>query len=127
MIRKKKEKVQEEQAQEEQAQEEQPVVEEKKTASNYPRWVCGFAFFALALAALLLLTGPIIDWILKETDSTGIKDILNMVSQYCLLAAIALPGWFFVRHKRIGWKIAFFIFLTVYVAGTICGITISIK
>ena len=51
---------------------------------------------------------------------------LNLVSQYCLLAAIAIPGWFFVRGKRKGWKIAYFIFLAVYIAGTILGMAVSI-
>ena len=51
---------------------------------------------------------------------------LNLVQQYCVLAAIAIPGWYFVRGKRKAWKIAYFIFLAIYVAGTILGMTLGI-
>ncbi len=51
---------------------------------------------------------------------------LSLVAQYCLLAAIAIPGWRFVRGKGKGWKIAYFIFLAVYIAGTILGVTVGI-
>ena len=84
------------------------------------------AFLALAAAAILLVIGPILKWILDNTGGGVIKQVLNLVSQYCLLAAIAIPGWFFVRGKRKGWKIAYFIFLAIYIAGTILGVTLGI-
>ena len=84
------------------------------------------AFCALAAAAILLVIGPILKWILEATGGAVVMQALNLVSQYCLLAAIAIPGWFFVRGKRKGWKIAYFIFLAVYIAGTILGMAVSI-
>ncbi len=84
------------------------------------------AFLALAAAAILLVIGPILKWILDNTGGGVIMQVLNLVSQYCLLAAIAIPGWFFVRGKRKGWKIAYFIFLAIYIAGTILGVTLGI-
>ena len=84
------------------------------------------AFCALAAAAILLVIGPILKWILETTGGAVVMQALNLVSQYCLLAAIAIPGWFFVRGKRKGWKIAYFIFLAVYIAGTILGMTLGI-
>ena len=84
------------------------------------------AFCALAAAAVLLVSGPILKWILEATGGAVIMQALNLVSQYCLLAAIAIPGWFFVRGRRKGWKIAYFIFLAVYIAGTILGMTLGI-
>lgn len=81
------------------------------------------AFCALAAAAILLVIGPILKFLLEKTV---IMQALNLVSQYCLLAAIAIPGWFFVKGKRKGWKIAYFVFLAVYIAGTILGMTLGI-
>ena len=81
------------------------------------------AFCALAAAAILLVIGPILGFLL---EGTPVMQALNLVAQYCLLAAIAIPGWFFVRGKRKGWKIAYFIFLAIYIAGTILGVTLGI-
>ncbi len=85
------------------------------------------AFCALAAAAILLVIGPILKLILNTTNAGAVvMQALNLVAQYCLLAAIAIPGWFFVRGKRKGWKIAYFIFLAIYIAGTILGVTLGI-
>ncbi len=84
------------------------------------------AFCALAAAAILLVIGPILKWLLENTGGAVVMQALNLVSQYCLLAAIAIPGWFFVKGKRKGWKIAYFVFLAVYIAGTILGMTLGI-
>lgn len=100
---------------------------EKKTPSRRSTFSLGslvnvLAFFALAAAAVLLVIGPI----LKVVLGGVIMQALTLVSQYCLLAAIAIPGWFFVRGKRKGWKIAYIIFLVIYIAGTILGMTLGI-
>lgn len=79
------------------------------------------AFLALMATAILLCVGPILKWILDNQVGRTILQVLNMLSQYCLLIAIALPAWYFVRGKRKGWKIAYWIFLAIYIAGTILG------
>lgn len=84
------------------------------------------AFLALAAAAILLVIGPIIKWVLQNTGGAVVMQALNLVSQYCLLAAIAIPAWYFVRGRRKGWKIAYFIFLAIYIAGTILGMALGI-
>ena len=83
------------------------------------------AFAALAAAAILLLIGPILRTVLSGAGGVVMR-ALNLVSQYCLLAAIAIPAWYFVRGKRKGWKVAYFIFLAIYIAGTILGMTLGI-
>ena len=84
------------------------------------------AFLALAASAVLLVIGPILKWALENTGGAVVMQALNLVQQYCVLAAIAIPGWYFVRGKRKAWKIAYFIFLAIYVAGTILGMTLGI-
>lgn len=84
------------------------------------------AFLALAAAAIILLIGPLLGWLLRETGGGVIVTALNTVAQYCLLIAIAIPAWMFVRGKRKGWKIFYFVVLAVYIAGTILGVTLGI-
>ena len=105
--------------------------QKKSTPSRRSSFTLGslvnvLAFCALAAAAILLVIGPILKWILENTGGAVVMQALNLVSQYCLLAAIAIPGWFFVRGKRKGWKIAYFVFLAIYIAGTILGMTLGI-
>ena len=101
---------------------------QSETPSRHSSFTLGslvnvLAFLALAAAAILLVIGPILGLLL---EGTPVMQALNLVAQYCLLAAIAIPGWFFVRGKRKGWKIAYFIFLAIYIAGTILGVTLGI-
>ena len=84
------------------------------------------AFCALSAAALLLLIGPILRWILVKTGGGIILQVLNVVAMYCLLGAIAIPAWHFVRGKRKGWRIFYFVMLAVYVLATIFGVTFGI-
>ena len=83
-------------------------------------------FLALAASAILLVIGAILRWVLANTGGAVVMQALNLVQQYCVLAAIAIPGWYFVRYKRKAWRIAYFIFLAIYVAGTILGMTLGI-
>ena len=87
------------------------------------------AFCALTAAALLLLIGPFLRWMLNHVDVPGgaiTLQILNTVAMYCLLGAIAIPSWHFVRGKRKGWRIFYFIMLAVYVLATVFGVTFGI-
>ena len=84
------------------------------------------AFLALAAAALLLIVGPLLGWLLSGTIGSLILRILNLVAHYCLLIAIAIPAWYYVRNKSTGWRVAYFVFLIIYVAATVLGIVIKI-
>lgn len=94
--------------------------------ASTPRIVNFFAFFALAAAAILLVIGPILGKFLNETGGGVVLQVLNIVAQYFLLAAIAIPAWYFVRGKRNGWKVFYCIVLVIYVVGTILGVTLGI-
>ena len=84
------------------------------------------AFLALAASAILLVIGPILREFLAATGGEVIMRALSLVQQYCVLAAIAIPAWYFVRYRRKGWRIAYFIFLAIYIAGTILGMALGI-
>ncbi len=78
------------------------------------------AFFGLAVAAILIVLGPILRWLSKE----NVYSVLNMIAQYSLLAAIAIPAWIFVSRKRMGWKIFYLVVLLVYLVGTVLGVAL---
>ena len=85
------------------------------------------AFIALAAAAILLLVGPITRWILNQSPGAmTAMSAISMVAQFCLLFALAIPAWYYVRGKRKGWKIFYIIVLVIYVAATICGLAVGI-
>ena len=84
------------------------------------------AFLALAASAILLLIGPFLGWLLSGTIGSLILRILNLVAHYCLLIAIAIPAWYYVRNRSTGWRVAYFVFLIIYVAATVLGIALRI-
>lgn len=102
--------------------------EETKEVRRASRWglVDMLAFLALVAAAVLLLVGPLLKFLLDNAAGQSLLRALNLIAQYCLLAAIAIPAWRFVRGKRSGWKICYFIVLAIYVAGTVLGVTLAI-
>ena len=81
-----------------------------------------FAFFALSLSALLFALGPFIRWLLagNQAGETTLN-ILNTVAQYCLLAAIALPAWYFVRKRNGLWMILYIVIIVLFILGTVMG------
>ena len=104
----------------------QQSTQHRRTTPTRVNIVDLLAFLALAASAILLVIGPILKWVLANTGGAVVMQALNLVQQYCVLAAIAIPGWYFVRGKRKAWRIAYFIFLAIYVAGTILGMTLGI-
>ena len=106
---------------------EKPKKQREQTSTHTTNIVNVLAFCALSAAAILLLIGPVIRWILRQSNAGALTlQILNIVALYCLLGAIAIPGWHFVRGKRKGWKIFYFIMLAVYVLATVFGVTFGI-
>lgn len=95
---------------------------EKKSKSA--RFCDFFAFIVLLAAALLMLLGPVLKLILEKTGGVEALTTVSTVAQYCLLAAIAIPAWYFVYRKSIGWKIVFFLALAGFIVGNILGLTL---
>ncbi len=82
-----------------------------------------FAFFALLLSAVLFVLGPIVRFFLSGNDAGQTTlNVLNSVAHYCLLAAIALPAWYFVRKKNGFWTILYIAIIVVYILGTVMGL-----
>ena len=107
-------------------EEKQKKQKKERSTTHTTNVVNILAFLALAAAAILLTVGPILRKVLSEADGGLSLQILNIVAMYCLLGAIAIPAWHFVRGKKKGWKIFYFIALAIYVLGTVFGVTFGI-
>ncbi len=94
---------------------------EKKRRSA--RFCDFFAFVVLLFAALLMILGPVLKMILTES-AMKVMTTVSTVAQYCLLAAIAIPAWYFVYRKNLAWKIVYVIGLVAFIVGNILGLTL---
>ncbi len=88
------------------------------------------AFWGLAISAVLYVTSGLIKFITSliknlspETASvlnkiTGITSLLGSIA---IVVAVALPAYGYVRGKKKGWKIFYWIALAVFVFGVVFG------
>ena len=104
----------------------QQTTQHRRSAPSRVSIVDLLAFLALAASAILLVIGPILKWVLANTGGTVVMQALNLVQQYGVHAAAAVPGWDVVRGKREAGRSADFGCLAIYVAGTILGMTLGI-
>ncbi len=100
--------------------------EENERPRSRTRVVDVIAFFGLAASAILLLIGPILRKFITSAGGGAAVQALTMIAQYCLLAAVAIPAWYFVRNKGVGFKVFYAVCLVLYIAGTILGVTLGI-
>ena len=105
--------------------------ETKKTTTTHHttrwRYTDLAAFIALVTSAILLLIGPIMRWIFNATSvGSLVLQILNVTAMVCLLIAVAIPAWYFVRGKRKGWRVFYWIMLAIYILATVFGVTFGI-
>lgn len=100
---------------------------QQKTHVSRWRFTDLVAFIALATAAILLLVGPVIRWILDHSSGAmQAMSVISMIAQFTLLFALAIPAWYYVRNKRKSWRIFYLVVLVIYIAGTICGLAVGI-
>lgn len=95
--------------------------DKKPTEKKRGRWRFTdlFAFCTLALAAFLYALGPILQKIFEAAGGEQILSTLNTIARYLLLAAIALPAWYFVRNKKSGWIVLYFIIIIIFILGSV--------
>ncbi|MDE6677191.1 MAG: hypothetical protein K2K12_05735 [Clostridia bacterium] len=76
------------------------------------------SFFGILLAAIVFTVGGILNW----CGQGGVTSILNLIAQICLLIAVAIPAWDYVRGKNKTWQVIFWIALVIYVFGCVFGV-----
>ena len=100
--------------------------EQKKTYHTSERTTLSrlCAFIALLATAICQFAGA---FLVKWGGSIGatITQILNLISIYSLLIAIAFPAWYFVRGRGKAWRVVYWVFLALYILAVILGFTFN--
>ena len=86
---------------------------------NKNDFVRACAFWGILIAATVFVTGGILRWV---GIGEGIISILDLVAKLALLVAVAIPAYDWVKYKKTGWKVVFWIVLAVYVFGVVFGL-----
>ena len=85
---------------------------------NKNEFVRACAFWGILIAATVFVVGGIFRWV-------GINDavigVLDLVAKIALLVAVAIPAYDWVKYKKVGWQVVFWIVLAVYVFGVVFG------
>lgn len=93
------------------------------------------AFWGIAIAATLFVTGGIIHIIINAVGelSGDVKNVLDWIynitsflGQLALLVGVAIPAYRYTRGKTKGWRIFYWIALAVYAFGVVFGLIGSI-
>lgn len=102
---------------------------EKKSITKF------FAFWAMAISAIMYIFGGIINIIIngiKDLGGTELGKTLSSLSgvavffgNIALIIAIAVPAHGYVKGKKQGWKLFYWIALAVFVLGVVFGLVSS--
>ena len=88
---------------------------------NKNDFVRACAFWGILIAATVFVVGGILSLI--DPNGLGtIINILDLVAKVALLVAVAIPAFDWVKYKKVGWKVTYWIALAVYVFGVVFGI-----
>lgn len=80
------------------------------------------AFWGILISATLFVVGGILNWLggISNIFPT-IASICNLIAAIAIVIAIAIPAWDWVKYKKVGWKVTFWIALVIYVFGVVFG------
>ena len=87
---------------------------------NKNEFVRACAFWGIVIAAVVFVIGGILQWV--GGISAAIIGILDLVAKIALLIAVAIPAYDWIKYKKVGWKITFWIVLAIYVFGVVFGV-----
>ena len=88
---------------------------------NKNDFVRACAFWGILIAATVFVVGGILSLI--DPNGLGtIINILDLLAKVALLVAVAIPAYDWVKYKKVGWKVTYWIVLAVYVFGVVFGI-----
>ena len=86
---------------------------------NKNDFVRGCAFWGILITAIIFVVGGILRWI---GIAEKIVSLIDLGAKIALLIAIAIPAFDWVRYKKTGWKVVYWIALAVYVFGVVFGV-----
>ena len=82
---------------------------------NKNEFVRACAFWGILIAAVVFVIGGILQWV--GGISAAIIGILDLVAKIALLIAVAIPAYDWIKYKKVGWKVVYWIALVVYIFG----------
>ena len=90
------------------------------------------AFWALAISAFMYIFSGLIDFIIRKVENLGasktgeflstLSGITRFLGNIALIIAIAIPAYAYVRNKKKGWKICYWIALVIFGLGVVFGL-----
>lgn len=83
------------------------------------------AFWGLAIASTLFIVTAVLNIINSKFRIDGMGTaigIFDVVAKVCLLVAIGIPAYGYVRRKSTGWKVFFWIALIIYALGVVFSV-----
>lgn len=80
------------------------------------------AFIALLSAAVIFLVSMILSF-LKLNQ--GIISVVSLIKDLAVFAAISLGAWCFVKNKKKGWRICYWISFALYLICMVLGVAAS--
>lgn len=80
---------------------------------NRHDWERLCAFWGIVIATALFVVVTVLHWV--GASLGNVETILDLVAKVALLVAIAIPGYDFVRGKRVGWKVTYWVALILYI------------
>ena len=86
---------------------------------NKNDFVRACAFWGILIAATVFVVGGILRWIPGIGDT--VVNILDLLAKIALLVAVSIPAFDWVKYKKVGWKVTYWIALAVYVFGVVFG------
>ncbi|MCD8295039.1 MAG: hypothetical protein LUE27_07350 [Clostridia bacterium] len=89
------------------------------------------AFWGLAIAAILFVVYAVMNMIYKFAGLTFdsntfnlVMNIFGIISKIFILLAVALPAYSYVRGRKRGWKIFYWIALIIYAVCVVFDIVV---
>ena len=77
------------------------------------------AFWGILVTAILFVVSGILNWC---GVGAQIVNIFYLLAKIALLIAVALPAYDWVRYRKTGWKVVYWIALVIYVFGVVFGV-----
>ena len=85
---------------------------------NKNEFVRACAFWGILIAATVFVVGGILRWVGIGENIFG---ILELVAKVALLIAVAIPAYDWIKYKKVGWQVVYWIVLVIYIFGVVFG------
>ena len=83
------------------------------------------AFWGIVIAVGLLIVTAIFNAVGGSLGIVG--TIFDVIAKLALLVAVAFPAYDYVRGRKIGWKITYWIALVLYVVCIVLGLVFILR